>query len=152
VTCSPPASSDCPASWSGPLVSRLAGGFAVYPAGGGLWNCGAVRGLTASLGWRTQRNFRSPSVGRTSTASTDRSLGTTARRARLPAVVTIVAVGSAFHRSSRQSTPVIAPAGSSVKDPIGSRAGPNSEPNSGRWSCTCVCCTVNRIALAPGSA
>ena len=75
-----------------------------------------------------------------------------ARIAMLPAVVVIVPASSASYRLSRQSTLVIVPCGSSVNQPIGRRARPYREPNSGRWSWTSLCYTLNLIALAPGSA
>ncbi|MEU4232378.1 hypothetical protein AB0F17_49470 [Nonomuraea sp. NPDC026600] len=109
---------------------------------------GLARGLMASSGWKVQWKSRSPSLGSTSTASTERSLWINALIFRLPAAVVMVPVSSAFHRSSRQSTPVIAPTGSSVRWPMGRRARPNSAPYSGRWSWTSLCCTLKRTALA----
>jgi hypothetical protein len=122
------------------------------PRGGGWLNFGSVRGLTATPGWKVQTKFFSPSVGVTSTSSTERLVWTNARSVRVPAAVVMVPRSSEFHRSSRQSIAVIWPTGSRVRYPIGSRASPNSEPNSGRWSCTWLCCTLNRMAFRPGSA
>ena len=68
-----------------------------------------------------------------------------------PAEVVIVPVSSASHSPSRQSTPLIVPTGSSVSEPTGSRQTPQALPNSGRWSCTSPCCTVNRTWFLPGS-
>ncbi|CAM5241508.1 hypothetical protein SCANM63S_03893 [Streptomyces canarius] len=74
-----------------------------------------------------------------------------AARVSVPAVVVTVPVSSAFHRLNRQSTAVMVPTGSRVRCPTGSRQVPQPLPNSGRWSWTRPCWTVNRIWWASGS-
>ena len=135
-----------------PCCCTVGAGFAAYPSGGGFFHTGSARGLIATAGWNVQRKAASPSVGVTSTTSTDRVLCTNARSVRLPAAVVTVPVSSAFQTERRQSTAVMAPTGSRVRYPIGSRASPNSAPNSGRWSCTWLCWTLKRTAFRPGSA
>ena len=152
VACPPPASSGCATISSAPVRVTVGAGLAVYPAGGGLFHTGSARGLTATAGTNAHAKPSSPADAVTSTTSTGRLLWTNARTASEPAAVVIVPRSSAFQTSSRQSTPVTAPTGVSVRCPIGSRARPNSEPNSGRWSCTWLCWTLNRTAFAPGSA
>src|SRR6266511_238755 len=145
VAVCPPLSSDCSTCLTSPVVLVVGGGLPVYPDGG-VWL--AARGLIAGSGWKTQRT-RSPPLGVTAATSTWLWMKTWSDSC--PALVVIVPVSSAFHRPSRQLTDEIVPAGSSVRCPTGRRARPNKAPNSGRWSCTSECWTVNRTWFCPGS-
>jgi hypothetical protein len=133
-----------------PSSVRLTGaGFGSKPAGG---FSRTMRGLIAGEGRYSQRKPSSPSLASTVASSIVRSLCTRARSLSVPLSVVILPRTSAFHRSRRRSTPVMAPTGRSSRLPTGSRATPQSLPPwAGRWSWDSLWWTVKRRAFSPGS-